>query len=141
MSVPRDVILDLLPLYVAGEASPATRELIEEYLKGDPELARRVGETRAGAISGLPATTGPRPEIEMESLRRTRRVLAWQRWLLGLGIGLVALCFSTRIEFQGARVAQVRLLIFDLPYVFGPMLLVGVACLVAYQVLKRRQRS
>ena len=47
MNVTREVILDLLPLYLAGEASPATRALVEEYLKQDSELAQRVREQSA----------------------------------------------------------------------------------------------
>ena len=40
MTVPREVILDLLPLYLSEEASPETRELVKEYLDNDPDLAR-----------------------------------------------------------------------------------------------------
>ncbi len=40
MDIPRNVILDLLPLYIADEASPETRVLVAEYLESDPELAR-----------------------------------------------------------------------------------------------------
>ncbi len=39
MKVTRNVILDLLPLYVADEVSADTRALVEEYLESDPELA------------------------------------------------------------------------------------------------------
>jgi anti-sigma factor RsiW len=42
MNVTREVILDLLPVYVSGEASPATCALVEEYLKQDAELAQRI---------------------------------------------------------------------------------------------------
>jgi anti-sigma factor RsiW len=39
MEPTRDVIKDLLPLYLAGEASAASRALVEEHLDRDPELA------------------------------------------------------------------------------------------------------
>jgi anti-sigma factor RsiW len=39
MNITRNVILDLLPLYVADEVSADTRALIEKYLETDPELA------------------------------------------------------------------------------------------------------
>ena len=39
MEVTKDVILDLLPLYSADEASADTRALVEEYLAAHPELA------------------------------------------------------------------------------------------------------
>jgi anti-sigma factor RsiW len=139
MNVAREVILDLLPLYVGGEASPATRELVEEYLKGDPELAQRVREMRAGAMSGLPAPA-PRPEIGMQSLRRTRRVLAWQRWLLGFGISFTAVGLATRFDSHGAQGTPARPLIFGFSYGAWATLLIGLACLAAYYVMGRRQR-
>jgi hypothetical protein len=37
--IPQHVILNLLPLYLADEVSEETRNLIEEYLKTDPQLA------------------------------------------------------------------------------------------------------
>ncbi|MBN1355042.1 hypothetical protein JXA40_02115 [bacterium] len=40
MKINRNIILDLLPLYAAGEVSEDTRILVEEYLESDPELAR-----------------------------------------------------------------------------------------------------
>ena len=39
MNITRNVILDLLPLYVANEVSADTRALIEKYLETDSELA------------------------------------------------------------------------------------------------------
>ena len=39
MDITRNVILDLLPLYVADEVSADTRALVEKYLEKDPELA------------------------------------------------------------------------------------------------------
>ncbi|MBN2245440.1 MAG: hypothetical protein JW755_06315 [Candidatus Aminicenantes bacterium] len=40
MKITKNVILDLLPLYLADEVSADTRALIEEYLESDPELAK-----------------------------------------------------------------------------------------------------
>lgn len=39
MEITRNVILDLLPLYQAGEVSSDTRALVEQYLETDQELA------------------------------------------------------------------------------------------------------
>lgn len=39
MEISRNVILDLLPLYIADEASPETRALVDKYLENDQELA------------------------------------------------------------------------------------------------------
>lgn len=39
MNITRNVILDLLPLYLADEVSADTRALVEKYLETDSELA------------------------------------------------------------------------------------------------------
>ena len=39
MEINKSVILDLLPLYLANELSPETREIVEKYLEIDKELA------------------------------------------------------------------------------------------------------
>ena len=39
MKITRNVILDLLPLYLANEVSADTRTLVENYLETDSELA------------------------------------------------------------------------------------------------------
>ncbi len=46
MNVSREVILDLLPLYVADEASPDTRALVERHLAEDADLAQRAEQWR-----------------------------------------------------------------------------------------------
>jgi len=38
--ITRNIILDLMPLYLADEASQDTKELVEEYLDNDKELAK-----------------------------------------------------------------------------------------------------
>ena len=45
MKIAREVIIDLLPLYLSGEASDETNELVREYLDTDPELAEMARET------------------------------------------------------------------------------------------------
>ena len=47
MNVTREIVKDLLPLYVSGEASADTRTLVESFLREDPELARLVDALRA----------------------------------------------------------------------------------------------
>jgi hypothetical protein len=45
--VTREVILDLMPLYLAGEVSADTRALVEDYLESDAELAALAHESAA----------------------------------------------------------------------------------------------
>lgn len=46
MKVTREVILDLLPLYLADEASKETQVLVKEYLDQDPDLAKLARQWR-----------------------------------------------------------------------------------------------
>ncbi len=140
MNVTREVILDLLPLYLAGEASPATRALVEEYLKQDTELAQRIrlqweeGLKRA-APSGLP------PELELRSLRRTRRLLAAQKWLFGLGLGFGLLGLSFEFSTRGSQFQEFHFLFRDSPAAFGGSLAFSLVCWVWYLVIRHRLRT
>ena len=72
MNISRDVVKDLIPVYLAGDASADTQALVESYLKTDPELASDVKAAR-GASLGLPAT--PTPTAEKQALDATRQLL------------------------------------------------------------------
>ncbi len=64
MNVTQEVIVDLLPVYLSGEASPATRSLVEEFLKQDAEFAQRVRRQWAESFAKL-APSAPPPEVEL----------------------------------------------------------------------------
>lgn len=72
MNISRDIVKDLIPVYLAGDASPDTRSLVESYLKTDPELAGDVTAARGTGL-GLPATRPP--TAEKETLDATRQLL------------------------------------------------------------------
>jgi hypothetical protein len=72
VNITRDVVMDLLTVYLAGEASPDTVALVNEYLKGDQELAREVEAARSSRL-GLPATAPP--TAEKQALEETRQLL------------------------------------------------------------------
>ena len=43
--ITRNVIIDLMPLYLAGEVSQDTRDLVEKYLENDKELAKMANQS------------------------------------------------------------------------------------------------
>lgn len=137
MSIPREVILDLLPVYLAGEASPATRAWLEEYLAQDPELADRVRRQRTESFNHASLPPVP-PELELRALRRTRRAMTQLRWLFGLGMAFSATALALEISFRPLRI---RLLLLDYPAQFGTCLAIGVMCWTAYFLLRRRLRA
>ncbi len=140
MNVTKEVILDLLPLYIADEASPATRALIEEFMRQDPELAERVRLQSADQFAAAAPSALP-PDLELRSLHRTRRLLGWQRWLFGFGIFFLATSLSNESEFEGWRLKEFHFLLRDYPLEFGACLVLGVACWIAYFGIRRRLRT
>jgi len=137
MNVTREVILDLLPVYVSGEASPATRSLVEEYMKQDPELAQRVRSQWEENFAKL----APPPELEMKSLRRAHHLLALQKWLFGIGIGFFATALSFRFSSVGGHIRGPHFLFFDDPLAFVGCIAPGLACWIAYFIIRRRLRA
>ena len=74
MEITRNVILDLLPLYVAGEVSADTRALVEAYLANDPELAeaaRQMETTDVATEIPVPLTK----ESKMEAYEEAKHKL------------------------------------------------------------------
>jgi len=140
MKVSSDVILDLLPLYMAGEASTATRSLVEQYLSQDDALALAVRTHHAlGPGIGLPVDLPP--ELELRSLARTRALLRGQRWLFGVAIGLTVLALTSELSIRAGRIVSFRLLLLDYPAVFVPVVIGALGCWVAYFRTARRLRT
>ena len=137
MNVTREVIVDLLPVYFSGEASPATRSLVEEYMKRDPELSQRVRIQWAESFAKL-APSAPPPELELRSLRRARRLLHLQKWLLGLGIGFIACSLSFGVSYEDGRFRGGHFLLVDHPLSYGICMALGLACWIGHFMIRRR---
>lgn len=140
MNVTREVIIDLLPLYLAGEASRDTRALVEEYLEQDTELARLVRQQSADDFSTT-TLTGLPPELELRSLRRTRRLLGWQRWLFGFAIGFTVVSLTSQFSLAGGRLKDFHFLMRDYPLQLGTTATLAVVCWLIYFLTRRRLRT
>jgi anti-sigma factor RsiW len=93
ISVTRDVITDLWPVYASGEASPDTRALVEDFFAGDPELARTLGEAGDDALASCAIPALP-PDHQLKTLDRVRRRLRGPTWLMQLAITFSAIAFG-----------------------------------------------
>jgi anti-sigma factor RsiW len=124
MKLTRDVVADLLPAYLAGEASADTRALVEEFARGDSEFTRTLETQRRELAAGANALRQPpstlSPDHELRTLVRTRRMAKRLRWLMGLALMFTA--FPLSFTFEGSRVTF--LLVRDVP-------LLAVACWLA----------
>jgi hypothetical protein len=66
MKITRDVVTDLWPLYLSGEASPDTKALVDAFLAGDPEFARLLKENGSRSLLSCPLPALP-PDHEARS--------------------------------------------------------------------------
>ena len=79
MEISQNVILDLLPLYLAGEVSADTRHLVEKYLKTDPELADIAKQLMAFKL----------PEDQMEAYKDAKRYMFWRTVILAVVLSII----------------------------------------------------
>lgn len=100
MRITRDVITDLLPAYLSGEASQDTQELIQAFLAEDPEFAQLVriqNEPLRNTQIDLPQ------ETEMKILKRTRYLLRSRTLYLAFAIVFTLWPFAFTFDSAGAH--------------------------------------
>jgi hypothetical protein len=123
-NVTRDVIVDLWPLYVSGEASQDTRRLVEAFLREDKEFARELKQDAGGPLTSqdVPSLT---PDHELRTMAQIKRRLVGPRWLL-----LLAMVFT--MQAFGRIVSDTS---FDVsPRKFIPTAVVAACFWVAFLV-------
>ena len=97
MEITRNVVEDLLTVYLAGDASADTRAIVEEWLRGDPALARQAEQAR---VISLPPSPLP-PSAEKRALDRTKRHLRWRLVLLGTAVYVTTMPLSVTFDSRG----------------------------------------
>jgi len=139
MNITKDVITDLLPLYLAGEASPDTRRLLEDYLHEHPEFAADVqaAADRSTALLHAAGTGAPLPDHEKATLERVRRFNHRRTVLLALAIGMLLTSFA--FSFDGDRIRWIMLR--DSPVQALLFLVTAFGCSLVYLRMGRRLRS
>jgi hypothetical protein len=131
MEITRDVIKDLLPLYISGEVSADTKTLVEAYLRLDAELARAVAAARA---LELPPTPAPPPSGEKATLDETRRLLKQKTDTLVVAIIFSVLPFVFTFNGDGINFLLIR----DKPIVGAAWLFTAAALWIWHGYLRRR---
>jgi hypothetical protein len=97
MNIPKYLIVDLLPLYLADEVSDETRKLIEEYLETDPQLAVLAEQAKdATSLQEVPAPL--RKENEMEALKKMKKLMVQHNVFLILAV-LATFLFGMSLIF------------------------------------------
>jgi len=90
--VSKDVILDLLPLYLAGEVSEETAALVKKHLECDPELAETAKEmAKADSLGKVPIPF--KKEAALETYSEAKKWMTIRTLGLAAIAGLVLICF------------------------------------------------
>ena len=116
-SVPRNVILDLLPAYIAGEASAESRVLVEEFARNDLKIAEVI---RSGKLESteIPMEVTMPADLEMKTMKRIRRSIRRQMWYVALAtasilmVPLVAMLFTTEVNWNLLDFVVMGILLF-----------------------------
>jgi len=128
-----EVLEDLLVLYLAGEASPASRRLVESYAAGNKPFAAKLAKGVADVPGQLPAGR----DRAMEVLTETRKFLRLQKILFGVGLFFCLLPFT--IAGRGSRVTF--FLLRDAPAQAAGAFAIGVVAWLWYWALHRKMHS
>ena len=98
MIIEREVIVDLLPAYFSGEASAATRRLVEDFFRENPDFEKSA-RSSAGPLESLKAAP-PRldPEKEKLALERARLVTETRTSFFWLAVISTLMLFLFRIQ-------------------------------------------
>lgn len=88
MKVTRNVIVDLLPLYLGDEVSDDTRALVKEYMNTDPELVE-IAERFRAATQKQDVPVPLTKEDKMEAYKEAKHALYNRIILFSAIIGVV----------------------------------------------------
>jgi hypothetical protein len=134
MPVTRDVILDLLPLYFAGDVSADTKALVDEFLRTDPDFARM--SQRFDALLKDRSPAAARDAGERRAFERTRLLLRYRNQMIGLAIGYSLLPFA--FLFRHGQVYWIMMR--DKPKVAIGFAIAALGCWLAVYFIDRRAR-
>ena len=136
MNITRNIITDLLPLYLDGEASPDTQVLIEEFFIQDPEFAKLVQVEQEAHLPYLDLSTTLPKETEMVTLEKTKKLL--RKRSLMMAFGILFTLWAVTVRFDGAKVVWMW---SGTPVIAAVFLIIGLVFWVGYFNTARRLKS
>ena len=99
--VTRDLVMDLLPAYLSGDCSEATKVLVESYMKEDTGFAQMVKSEAKIVLPTLAPTKSN--ELELKALRATKRKIRRRSWHLAFAIFFSLLAVSYQYGPDGIK--------------------------------------
>ena len=103
ITITRDIVLDLLPLYAAGEASADSRAAVETVAAQDATVAALLRALQdAPRLGDASETVEPPASLERTAINRTRAMIRRRAWTFGLALAFTLLPLT--FAFSGGRV-------------------------------------
>ena len=133
MTVTRDVILDLLPLYFAGQVSADTRRLVDEFLQSDPDFAR-MSQRFDSLLKERGGDSAANDREERRVFEKVRLQLRYRNQTIGMAVAYSLAPFLFWI--RDGRVEWI--LLRDRPTVAIAFGLTAVLCWIAAFIISRR---
>ena len=130
MTITREIVTDLLPLYVAGEANADSRAAVEAMLREDPAL-RRLADALG---TGMSVPAAGEPPADRVALARTKSLLRRRSWLLAAACFFTGLPFTVAFNDHGWR----KWLFADVPSVGVAAVVAAVAFWTGFAMLTRK---
>jgi hypothetical protein len=136
MKVTRDVIRDLLPVYLSGEATADTIALVDEFLRDEPEMAASVREAKRLDLPPLRQVRAG-AAVERRALLRTRRHIQGRGTLLFFALLFTFAPFSFVFTDAGVQWSMWR----DAPAIAHACIALAVLFWAMFVLLKLKLRS
>ncbi len=130
-TITKEIVRDLLPVYLSGEASADTRNVVEEFLASDADLRAVLESARETRFPDAPE---PAQALEMHSLDRTRVLLNRKMWLFTFSLVFSLIPTSFAFDSHGIVFLMAR----DQPWKSGGSLLLALAGWTAFLDTCRR---
>jgi hypothetical protein len=99
--ITRDLMIDLLPAYLSGDASTDTKLLVENYLKENPDFAQLIKHEAKVVFPSVPAAASN--NAELAALKKTQKHLRRLGWIMGIAIFCTLLGISFQFGPEGIK--------------------------------------
>lgn len=134
MNVTKDIINDLIPLYVANDCSADTRTLVEEYLQQHPQEAV---ELQRIINTAVPDAVPPAKNLdEVRAFREARRRLRLRSTVMALAIFFSLAPMSSFVDDRRSW-----WMLRDAPGTALVYAMIGVVFWIIYAVDRSRSKS
>jgi hypothetical protein len=130
VELPRQVMDDLAVLYLSGEASAETRELVERYAGRHSDYASAL---QAHAPESMAVATAVQVEAEMQALKRTKEYLFLRTLFFAMAVAFTLSLGLFTFNNDGVTFLLYR----DAPGVFWAFSSIAAASWVAWGLMRR----